>query len=76
MKDMKLDNILVELRHEDPIHEQQAVYKTSTNPIVSPEFATLSRPLHEFSVVEIDNLIKNSHFHIQLTDFGTGKSLV
>ena len=79
MKDLKFDNTLVDLRHVEPTHEQQVNtlgYKALINPTISPESAVLSRPLHQFNLVEIDELIKISKFNIRLTDFGTGKSLV
>jgi serine/threonine-protein kinase SRPK3 len=73
MGDLKPDNILVDLRHIEPAQDD-AADKASINRPVSPESATLSHPLQEFSLVEIDNLIKLSQFNIRLTDFGTGKS--
>jgi len=72
--DLKPDNILVDLRHIEPA-QADAADKASINRAVSPESATLSHPLHEFSLVEIDNLIKLSQFNIRLTDFGTAATV-
>lgn len=70
--------ITLDLRHVEPTHEQQVNtlgYKALINPTISPESAVLSRPLHQFNLVEIDELIKISKFNIRLTDFGTAATV-